>query len=278
MTVKIPSKQLNDGNYIPIIGLGAYGLVGEEGIASLLGALESGYRLIDTALNYQNEFEVGESFRRSGLPRDELCVTTKLPGRHHGYEETLSSFEESRRNLGLEYLDIYLIHWPMPRINKFADSWRAMIRLREEGLVRSIGVSNFTQDHINRLIEETNVVPAVNQIEMHPQFPQRVMRELNEAHGIVTESWSPLTRRGPTIDDLKVNLVARAHDVTPAQAILRWHLQLDAIPIPKSGDIIRQRENLDVFSFTLTAEEIISISSLESGRLWGSDPEIVEEL
>jgi 2,5-diketo-D-gluconate reductase A len=271
--VQIPSKRLNDGNHIPIIGLGTYGLLGEEGIVSILRALDSGYRLIDTAVNYQNEFEVGEGFRRSGLPRDEFCVATKLPGRHHGYEETLSSFEESRRNLGLEYL----IHWPMPRINKFADSWRAMIRLRDEGLVRSIGVSNFTQGHINRLIEETNVVPALNQIEMHPQFPQSVMREFNEAHGIVTESWSPLTRRGPTMNDLKVHLVARAHGVTPAQAVLRWHLQLGAIPIPKSGDTDRQRENLDVFSFKLTEEEIKSISSLESGRLWGSDPEIVEE-
>jgi 2,5-diketo-D-gluconate reductase A len=273
----IPTTTLNDGHAIPKIGLGTYGLRGESGIVSMLAGIESGYRLLDTALNYENEHEVGEAVRRSGVAREELFVTTKLPGRHHGFDETLASFEESRANLGLDYVDLYLIHWPLPSLDKFLESWQAMIALREDGRVGSIGVSNFTEAHLTRLIDETDVTPAVNQVELHPNFPQAALREFHAEHGIATESWSPLAVSASITSKPIVTAVAEAHAVTSTQAILRWHLQLGAIPIPKSGDPERQRENLDVFGFELTEEEMASISSLESGRLWGAHPDTHEE-
>jgi diketogulonate reductase-like aldo/keto reductase len=273
----IPTTTLNDGHPIPKIGLGTYGLRGEAGIASLLAGIESGYRLLDTALNYENEHEVGEAVRRSGVAREELFVTTKLPGRHHGFDETLASFEESRANLGLDYVDLYLIHWPLPKVDKYLESWQAMIALREDGRVGSIGVSNFTEAQLTRLIDETDVTPAVNQVELHPNFPQAALREFHLAQGIATESWSPLAKSASITSNSIVTAVADAHGVTPTQVVIRWHLQLGAIPIPKSGDPDRQRENLDVFGFELTEEEMASISSLESGRLWGADPDTHEE-
>jgi diketogulonate reductase-like aldo/keto reductase len=236
-----------------------------------------GYRLLDTALNYKNEREVGEAIRRSGIPREEIFVTTKLPGRHHGYDDALLSFEESRMNLGLDYVDLYLIHWPLPRIDKYVETFKAMLTLRDEGTVRSVGVSNFTDGHLNRVIEETGVTPAVNQIELHPRFPQGHMREYHERHDIVTQSWSPLARGNDVSGEPVVVAIADAHGVTPAQVVLRWHLQLGAIPIPKSASPERQRENFDVFGFELSHAEIASISSLESGRLWDGDPETNEE-
>lgn len=271
------TKRLNDGCEIPAIGFGTYQLRGDEGTASILSALTAGYRLLDTAFNYENEREVGEAIRRSDVARDELFVTTKVPGRHHGYEETLRSFDESRASLGLNYVDLYLIHWPMPRLDRFVDSWRAMVALREQGLVRSIGVSNFTREYLNRVIAETDVTPAVNQIEMHPHFPQADMREFHAAHGIITEAWTPLARQRNVLGDPIVKQVADAHGVTPAQAVLRWHIELGSVPIPKSSTVDRQRENLDVFGFSLTDSEIAAISSIESGRLWGGDPETNEE-
>lgn len=273
----IPTLSLNDGHSLPPIGLGTYGLRGPDGVASVVSALGAGYRLLDTALNYENEREVGEGIRESGVARDEVVVTTKLPGRHHGFDETLASFEESRGNLGLDYVDLYLIHWPLPKVDRFVDSWRAMIRLREQGLVRSIGVSNFLPEHITRLIDETDVAPAVNQVELHPHFPQRSQREFDAEHRIVTESWSPIGKGSQLLSEQTVTEVADAHGVTPAQAVLRWHIQLGAVPIPKSGDSERQRENLDVFGFELTGEELAAISSLESGRLWDADPARHEE-
>lgn len=273
-----PTKPLNDGGSIPAIGLGTFGMTGEPGIAAVVSGIQTGYRLLDTGLRYENEREVGEGMRRSGIDRGELMVTTKLRGRDHGYEETLRGFEESRANLGLDYVDLYVIHWPLPRYGRYVDSWRAMIHLRDEGLIRSIGVSNFTSKHLSRLIDETSVVPAVNQIELHPQFPQAAQLAVDESLGIVTESWSPLAdqRSGLTTHPV-ITTVARAHHVTPSQAVLRWHLQRGAVPIPKSSNPERQRENLDVFSFELADAEIQSISSLESGRLWGADPDDHEE-
>src|SRR5947208_1420075 len=196
-------------------------------------ALDLGYRLVDSATNYRNESGVGRGVARSGAPREEVVVTTKLPGRHHGYEETLASFEESRSRLGLEYVDLYLIHWPLPRVGKYVDSWRAMIKLREEGLVRSIGVSNFTVEHIERLEKETGVLPSVNQIELHPFFPQDELRAFHTAKGIRTESWTPLGRGTGLLDDPVVIGIAEALGVTPGQVVLRWHTQLGAVPIPK---------------------------------------------
>ncbi len=273
----IPTYPMNDGRTIPAIGFGTYNLHGEDGIASVVSALQAGYRLLDTALNYGNEVDVGEAIRRSGISREDIMVTTKLPGRHHGFDETLASFEESRGHLGLDYVDLYLIHWPIPRIDKYVETWRAMIQLREQGLVHSIGVSNFTQEYLFRLIDETGVAPAVNQIELHPRFPQTTMRQANLSHGIVTESWSPLARQHPVDTERVIVEVAARHEVTPAQVVVRWHIQLGAVPVPKSASPRRQAENLDVFGFTLTEAELVSISALESGRLWGGDPESHEE-
>jgi 2,5-diketo-D-gluconate reductase A len=191
--------------------------------------------------------------------------------------ETFVGFEESRALLGLDYVDLYLIHWPLPKVGKYLDSWRAMIELRERGLVRSIGVSNFTVDQLTRLSDETGVVPAVNQIELHPRFPQAQLRQFHAEHGIVTESWSPLGTRSEITAEPVITRAAANHGVTPTQAVLRWHTQLGAIPIPKSADPGRQRENIDLFGFELTEDEVAEISALESGRLWGGDPDTHEE-
>ncbi|MFF4783297.1 aldo/keto reductase [Streptomyces griseorubiginosus] len=274
--ISIPTHTLNDGTKIPALGLGTWPMDDAEAERAVGTALESGYRLADTATNYRNETGVGRGVAGSGVPREEVVVTTKLPGRHHGYEETLASFEESRARLGLEYVDLYLIHWPLPRVDKYVDSWKAMIRLREDGLVRSIGVSNFTAAHIERLEKETGVLPAVNQIELHPLFPQEELRAYHADKGIVTESWSPLGQGSDLLDDPAVAAVVRAHEVTPGQAVLRWHVQLGALPIPKSGDRDRQRANLDVFGFELTEAEMASIADRAHRRL-GGDPETHEE-
>jgi 2,5-diketo-D-gluconate reductase A len=272
-----PSVGLADGHTIPALGLGTYGMDGDEGAAQVAGAIESGYRLLDTALNYGNEGAVGEAIRRVDVPRDELVVTTKLPGRHHGYEEALASFEESRAALGVDVVDLYLIHWPLPRVDKYVDAFRAFVKLQEDGLVRSVGVSNFTEAHLQRLADETGVVPVVNQVELHPYFPQAELRAVHERMGIVTESWSPLAKQSELLTETVVTDIARAHGKTPTQVVLRWHVQLGAVPVPKSADPGRQRENLDVFDFELTEAEVVAISGLERGRLWDGDPETHEE-
>ncbi|MBM9617660.1 aldo/keto reductase [Streptomyces zhihengii] len=273
---RIPEHTLNDGTRLPALGLGTYPLDDAAADDAVRGALESGYRLVDTATNYGNETGVGRGIARSGVERGEVVVTTKLPGRHHGYQETLDSFEESRRRLGVEYVDLYLIHWPLPRVDRYVDSWRAMIKLRDDGLVRSIGVSNFTAEHLGRLRRETDVLPSVNQIELHPSLPQDDLRAVHEELGIRTESWSPLGRGSALLEDPAIAEVARAHGVTPAQAVLRWHLQLGAVPIPKSADPGRQRANLDVFGFELSAEEMARVADRRPGRL-GGDPDTHEE-
>ncbi|MFE7753598.1 aldo/keto reductase [Streptomyces sp. NPDC057418] len=271
-----PVHTLNDGRTIPAVGLGTWPLDDAAAEQAVVGALGLGYRLVDTALNYRNETGTGRGIARGGVPREDLFVTTKVPGRHHGYEETLASFEESRRNLGLEYVDLYLIHWPLPRVGKYVDTWKALIRLREDGLVRSVGVSNFTAAQLDRLEQETGVVPAVNQIEMHPLLPQEELRAVHAAKGIRTESWSPLARGRQVLKDPVVVAAARAHGVTPGQVVLRWHTQLGAVPIPKSADPGRQRENLDLFGFELTPQELGRIGSRPPHR-FGGDPETHEE-
>ncbi|MEY9988772.1 2,5-diketo-D-gluconate reductase A [Streptomyces sp. V4I8] len=274
--ISIPLHTLNDGTTIPAIGLGTWPMDDTQAEQAVRDALELGYRLVDTATNYRNETGVGRGIARSGVPREEVVVTTKLPGRHHGYEETLASFEESRARLGLDYVDLYLIHWPLPRVDKYVDSWRAMIKLREDGLVRSVGVSNFTAEHTERLGKETGVLPSVNQIELHPLFPQAELRAFHAERGIVTESWSPLGRGTDLLDDPVVGAVAEAHGVTPGQVVLRWHVQLGAVPIPKSGDPGRQRANLDVLGFELSPAQMTAIADRAHRRL-GGDPEVHEE-
>lgn len=274
--ISIPLHTLNDGTTIPAVGLGTWPMDDTQAEQAVVDALELGYRLVDTATNYRNETGVGRGIARSGVPREEVVVTTKLPGRHHGYEETLASFEESRARLGLDYVDLYLVHWPLPRVDKYVDSWKAMLKLREDGVVRSVGVSNFTAEHIERLGKETGVLPSVNQIELHPYFPQAELRAFHADKGIVTESWSPLGRGTDLLDDPVVGAVAEAHGVTPGQVVLRWHVQLGAVPIPKSGDRGRQRANLDVFGFELTAAQMTAVADRAHRRV-GGDPEVHEE-
>lgn len=276
----IPTYTLNDGRALPAIGFGTYPLRGEDGIAAMVSALETGYRLIDTAVNYGNEEEVGEALRRSGLPREEVLVTSKIPGRHHAYADAVASTHESLRRLGLDHLDLHLIHWPNPGRGLYAEAWRALVDLREQGLVRSIGVSNFTEAHLERVVAETGVTPAVNQIELHPAFPQAAMRAVHDRLGIRTESWSPLGKREAPYAQPPVVAAAEAHGVTPAQVILRWQVQLGALPIPKSATPARQAENLDVFGFALGADEMAAITGLgrPDGRLFGGDPDSHEEM
>lgn len=275
--ITIPTVTLGDGTRFPELGLGTYTLQGEDGTAAIAAAIENGYRLLDTAVNYENEAEVGEAARRSGI-RDELVVATKVPGRDHGYEETVRSAHASLHRLGLDRIDLYLIHWPNPSVNRHVETFRAMIALREEGKVTSIGVSNFTEAMLTRLIDETGVIPVVNQVELHPYFPQTKLRAFHAAHGIRTESWSPLARRSELLTEQTVLDVAASHGVTPTQAVLRWHTQLGSTPIPKSADPARQIENADVFGFTLSADEVRALSGLERGRLWDGDPDTHEEM
>jgi 2,5-diketo-D-gluconate reductase A len=276
----IPTYQLNDGNSLPAVGFGTYPLRDEDGITAIEGALAAGYRLLDTAVNYGNETEVGEALRRSGLPREEVQVASKLPGRHHAYDEAIASVRASLDRLGLEYVDLHLIHWPNPSVDKYVEAWQALVDLQKEGLVRSIGVSNFTEAHLTRIIDVTGVTPAVNQIELHPRFPQAEMRQVHERLGIQTEAWSPMGKRNAPLEEDPVTTAAERLGVTPGQVILRWHVQLGSLPIPKSGNPERQRQNLDLFGFELTDDEVAAISALgrPDGRLFGGDPDTHEEM
>jgi diketogulonate reductase-like aldo/keto reductase len=276
----IPQYTLNDGTTLPAVGFGTYPLRGEDGIEAIRSALGCGYRLLDTAVNYENEEEVGEAVRRSGVPRDELTVTSKIPGRHHGYEDAIASTKESLHRLGLDHLDLHLIHWPNPSQDKYAEAWQALVDLRKQGLVRSIGVSNFTEAHLTRIIEETGVTPAVNQVELHPYFVQTRMRQVHERLGIRTEAWSPMGKQNAPFAEPPVAEAAERHGVTPGQVLVRWHVQLGSVPIPKSATPERQRQNLDVFGFELSQDEVAAISALDrpDGRLFGGDPDTHEEL
>ncbi|PFG41217.1 diketogulonate reductase-like aldo/keto reductase [Georgenia soli] len=270
------SITLNDGHLLPAIGFGTWRVTGDEATDEVRSALEAGYRLIDTAASYGNEEEVGRAVTGSGVPREEIVVTSKLRGADQGYDAALRGFERTLGALGLDRLDLYLIHWPLPARDLYVESWKALVRLREEGAVRSVGVSNFTAAHLDRLIDETGVTPAVNQIELHPGLVQEEMRAANAARGIVTESWGPLGRGKGLLDTPAVREVAAAHGVSPARAVLRWHHQLGVVPLPKSADPLRQRENLDIAGFTLSDEEMARLGSLPQRRL-GGDPDTHEE-
>jgi diketogulonate reductase-like aldo/keto reductase len=271
---------LNDGSTIPTIGFGTYPLTGEDGTAAIASAIGVGYRLLDTAVNYGNEEEVGEAIRRAGVPRDELVVTSKIPGRHHGYDEAVASTKESLHRLGLDHLDLHLIHWPNPRVGRYVEAWQALVDLQKQGLVRSVGVSNFTEEHLARVIDATGVTPAVNQVELHPYFPQAEMRAVHERLGIRTEAWSPMGKRQAPFDEPAVAGAAERHGVTPGQVILRWHVQLGSLPIPKSATPERQRQNLDLDGFELSDDEVAAITALgrADGRLFGGDPDTHEEM
>lgn len=275
----IPAHTLNDGHTLPAIGLGTYALNGPAGVEALASGLRQGYRLLDSAVNYENEGAVGAALRRSGVPRAEVVVTSKLPGRHHRYDAAVRCVHESLYRMQLDHLDLYLIHWPMPRLDHYAEAWQALVDLQRDGLLRSIGVSNFLPEHLERIIAATGVTPAVNQVELHPYFPQAGLREVHARLGTRTESWSPIGRAGAMLAEPPVVAAARAHGRTPAQVVLRWQVQLGAVPLPKSADAARQRENLSVFDFALEEDEVAAISALgrPDGRLWGADPATNEE-
>jgi diketogulonate reductase-like aldo/keto reductase len=264
---------------LPAIGFGTGGLSGSAGVDAIGRALDVGYRLLDSAVNYENEGAVGRAVGRSSVPRAEVIVTSKLPGRRHGYDEAIATIEESLFRTGLDHLDLYLIHWPNPGVDRYVEAWQALISARDRGLVRAIGVSNFLPEHLDRLIDETGVTPAVNQIELHPFFPQAEQRAANADRGIVTEAWCPIGRAGALLDHLLLRSIGDRHGVSAAQVVLRWHVQLGVVPIPKSGSDERQYENLDVFGFALSDDEMNQISALgrADGRLRGLDPATHEE-
>lgn len=274
------SYQLNDGHRLPVIGFGTYPLRGEGGVAAMLSALEAGYRLLDSAVNYENEVEVGQAVRSSGLDRDEILVTTKVPGRFHARELAVRSVEDSLRRMELDVLDLVLIHWPNPSRDLYVEAWEGLIECRTRGLVRSIGVSNFKEHHLDRIIAATGVTPAVNQVEVHPRFPQDDLLEVHGRLGIVTESWSPLGKGSVDLDSAPITRAAQAHGVTPGQVVLRWHLERGLLPLPKSESPERQRQNLDLFGFALSTEEVAAISAMgiDTGRRFDGDPDTHEEM
>ncbi len=262
---------LNNNVQIPQLGFGVFQVPPQDAERVVSTALETGYRSIDTAAAYQNEEGVGRAIASSGLPRDEIVVTTKLWNSDHGYDPALRAFDASARRLGLDTVDLYLIHWPVPAADRYVETWKALEKLAADGRVRAIGVSNFTVEHLRRLFAETGTVPAVNQIELHPHFQQTALRAEHAAHGIATEAWSPLGQ-GAALSDATITGLAKRHDVTPAQVVLRWHLQLGNIVIPKSVTPARIRENFDVFTFDLSTEDLSAIADLDTDRRIGPDP------
>lgn len=268
----IPSIALHDGVEIPQLGFGVFQVPPEETQSVVEVALDAGYRHVDTAAAYRNEKGVGAALAVSGLPREEVFVTTKLWNSQQGYDSTLEAFDASLGRLGLERVDLYLIHWPAPSEDRFVDTWRAFERILEEGRVSTIGVSNFRIEDLERLSSETGTRPTVNQIELHPSFQQEELRAWHAEHGIVTEAWSPLAQGG-LLDEETIGRIAARHGKTPAQAILRWHLQLGNVVIPKSVTPERIRENLELFDFELDDEEMAEFARLDSGERIGPDPE-----
>jgi len=272
MTLSVPDVRLNNGIRMPQIGFGVFRIPDDQTERVVLEAIESGYRSIDTASLYGNEVGVGRAIAACGLPRAELFLTTKLWNDDQGRERASAAFESSLNRLGLDHVDLYLIHWPKPSRDLYVQTWQALEKLYADGRVRAIGVSNFQMTHLDRIIAQTDVTPAVNQIELHPSLQQEHLRRYDHEHGITTVAWSPLGQ-AESIKDPVIGAIARRHDRTPAQVILRWHLQLGNVVIPKTTHAARMRENLGIVDFTLDDEDLAAIRGLESGRRLGPDPD-----
>ncbi|RVU69966.1 MULTISPECIES: aldo/keto reductase [Lactobacillus] len=267
---------LNDGHRIPALGFGTYRLNGSAGATAVEEALQNGYRLVDSAAMYDNEGAVGYAIRHSSVPRDQIFVTSKLMGKNHSYELAIKQIQESLFRMGLDYLDLFLIHWPNPKKDDYVEAWQALIDAQKFGLVRSIGVSNFEPEHLTKVIKETGVTPAVNQVELHPYWSSKETREFDQKHGIITEAWSPLQRGGEAFKEQLVKDLAEKYHKTPAQIILRWEHQLDIVPIPKASSYAHQSSNLDIFDFTLTDPEVAAITALDRADGRRLDPAEVE--
>jgi 2,5-diketo-D-gluconate reductase A len=267
---QVPRLVLNNGVEIPQLGLGLWQLSNADVPRAVEAALEAGYRLFDTAAIYGNEASLGKALKRAGVPRNEIFVTTKLWNDQQGYESSLKGFDESLARLGMDYVDLYLIHWPQPSRDKYVETWRAFEKILAGGQARAIGVSNFATEHLERLIAASRILPSVNQIELHPKLPQKALRAFDSAHEIATQSWSPLARG--ELGSAIIAEVARKHGKTPAQVVLRWHIEQGLIAIPKSSRPARIRENIAIFDFTLDHGDIAKFASLETGRRTGPDP------
>lgn len=270
---------LRDGLTIPKIGFGTYKLNGAHGVQVIDSAIDRGYRLLDTAFNYENEGAVGEAVRRSSVPRSELLISSKLPGRHHTYAEAINTIQESLYRAGLDYYDLYLIHWPNPKEDHYVEAWQALIDAQKLGLIRSIGVSNFLPEHLERLNKETGVLPVINQVELHPYFNQQAQRDYDQAHGILTQDWSPLGRASEMLQNETLKEIAAHYHKNVGQLILRWELQLGTLPIPKSSTPSRQAGNMDVFDFEISTADMTTINGLSQvdGRLNNQDPAVYQE-
>jgi 2,5-diketo-D-gluconate reductase A len=271
----VPTITLNNGVELPQLGFGVFQIPPSEVVAPVASALEAGYRLIDTAAAYRNEEGVGQAIRSSGLSRHDVLVTTKLWNADQGYDETLAAFDRSLALLGLDVIDLYLIHWPVPARDRYVATWRAFEKIYADGRARAIGVSNFRLVDLERLADETDIVPAVNQIELHPGFDQGELRAYHDAHGIITEAWSPLRQGYGVLDHPAVLAIASAHATSAAQVVLRWHIQLGNLVIPKSVTPERIRQNIDIFDFALDDEEMAIVSGLPGGRI-GPHPDTFE--
>jgi diketogulonate reductase-like aldo/keto reductase len=268
----VPSLAMNNGIQIPQLGFGVFLIPAEETEKAVSEALSAGYRLIDTAQGYRNEEGVGAAMASAGVQRDELFITTKLTNSEQGYDKALRAFDESMNKLGIDVLDLFLIHWPQPMFDQYVETWRAFERLLADGRVLSIGVSNFEIEHLERLLAETDVTPAVNQVELHPEFPQEELREFHAEHGILTESWGPLGQGKGLLENPHIVDVARRSARTPGQVVLRWHIQLGNVVIPKSVNPGRIRENIDIFDFELDESDMQAIEQVRTGRRLGADP------
>ncbi|GAB3291676.1 aldo/keto reductase [Parasphingorhabdus pacifica] len=272
---QVPNITLNTGAEIPQLGFGVFQMSQEETVDAVRSALEAGYRSIDTASLYGNEEAVGTAIAQSGIPREDLFVTTKLWNDMQGYDNALKGFDESLSKLGLEYVDLYLIHWPAAGQDSYVDTWKAFEKLHADGLSKAIGVSNFQIPHLRRLFEETDVVPAINQVEMHPRLQQSDLRAFHREHGILTEAWSPLGQGKGLLEDQTLSSMAEKYGKSAAQIVLRWHLQLGNVVIPKSVTPSRIRDNIDVFGFEIADDDMSVIASLDAGERVGPDPDVL---